>query len=718
MSNTAQQIDALWSGLNNPTNGKSWDGALIQTFEVGTSTPKAVWEDRDKTLPSSVGKSQFALDSNGQAEVFGDGVYKISVYDPKDTGYTTPLYTIDGAAYKIPTIDVVFLSEYESLAAAVTAIGATETELWIDTDAVLTASLDIPATLTLRFISGNTIGGAYTLTFLGSVENILAGDYQIFESNIIVASVVGGVNVKWFGATGDGTTDDYDAVERADNAGTAYFSDGVYRISQNLTLSATAIFARNAAFSIDTGITVILATGYGTEPKNYNVGLGTLSVTDTNVAYGDQALRLITSGTRNTAIGATALRINTTGGNNTALGVAALNRNVDGIFNAALGSDTLQHNTSGSYNTAVGRTALLENTTGSSNVAVGSLACTTQNASRNTAVGTEALHGYNDLEMLDDPDFDDIAAQWTTSAGTFPAGGWAVGSGQVEKSSDGTAALWDLGGNAPILAAVGLDYTVEYEITDYTAGSVTVSFGGTSDTARSANGSYSFNVTASTTARLAFTPTNTSRFAITSASKIMTSSITGDSNTAIGIQANYFRAGGTHNTAIGETALLNNYLGDGNVALGYNAGKWYTGDDAFFVDNQDRVTEAGDLVGALLYGEFNSTPASQLLNVNGTLKIMSSATIQADSNDLTIANPGTGTTNVYTNSILAIQIINDGEVRMPEGSYSSKYTLSALQTAPASAGATGTTGEIRYTADHIYVCVATNTWKRVAIATW
>ena len=37
---------------------------------------------------------------------------------------------------------------------------------------------------------------------------------------------------------------------------------------------------------------------------------------------------------------------------------------------------------------------------------------------------------------------------------------------------------------------------------------------------------------------------------------------------------------------------------------------------------------------------------------------------------------------------------------------------------PASASATGTTGDICWDADYIYVCVATNTWKRTAIATW
>ena|SRR3990167_1272888 len=46
------------------------------------------------------------------------------------------------------------------------------------------------------------------------------------------------------------------------------------------------------------------------------------------------------------------------------------------------------------------------------------------------------------------------------------------------------------------------------------------------------------------------------------------------------------------------------------------------------------------------------------------------------------------------------------------------YKLSALQTAPASAAAAGTTGTIIIDANHIYICVATNSWKRVAIAAW
>jgi hypothetical protein len=37
---------------------------------------------------------------------------------------------------------------------------------------------------------------------------------------------------------------------------------------------------------------------------------------------------------------------------------------------------------------------------------------------------------------------------------------------------------------------------------------------------------------------------------------------------------------------------------------------------------------------------------------------------------------------------------------------------------PATAGATGTTGQIAWDANYVYVCIATNTWKRSALSTW
>jgi hypothetical protein len=42
----------------------------------------------------------------------------------------------------------------------------------------------------------------------------------------------------------------------------------------------------------------------------------------------------------------------------------------------------------------------------------------------------------------------------------------------------------------------------------------------------------------------------------------------------------------------------------------------------------------------------------------------------------------------------------------------------ALAGTPASSTATGIAGELQYDADYLYVCIAANTWKRVAISTW
>jgi hypothetical protein len=46
------------------------------------------------------------------------------------------------------------------------------------------------------------------------------------------------------------------------------------------------------------------------------------------------------------------------------------------------------------------------------------------------------------------------------------------------------------------------------------------------------------------------------------------------------------------------------------------------------------------------------------------------------------------------------------------------FRMSAPTGVPTANNSTGTEGSIRWDADYIYICTATNTWKRVAIATW
>ncbi len=47
-----------------------------------------------------------------------------------------------------------------------------------------------------------------------------------------------------------------------------------------------------------------------------------------------------------------------------------------------------------------------------------------------------------------------------------------------------------------------------------------------------------------------------------------------------------------------------------------------------------------------------------------------------------------------------------------------QFKLSALNTAPSSSSDTGALGEIRIVNGYIYICVATNTWQRAALASW
>jgi hypothetical protein len=91
------------------------------------------------------------------------------------------------------------------------------------------------------------------------------------------------------------------------------------------------------------------------------------------------------------------------------------------------------------------------------------------------------------------------------------------------------------------------------------------------------------------------------------------------------------------------------------------------------------------------------------------------------SSDLMFLNDGSLTFSSTDQNAVGGQIVsmtpkftidNTGTVQ------AAKYSLSSLNTAPSSANDTGTAGEIRVTSSYIYVCIATNTWVRAALATW
>lgn len=91
----------------------------------------------------------------------------------------------------------------------------------------------------------------------------------------------------------------------------------------------------------------------------------------------------------------------------------------------------------------------------------------------------------------------------------------------------------------------------------------------------------------------------------------------GDYNTMAGHSAGWY-VNGDYNTALGYKALNRNATGSNNLSLGAYAGQYeLSASNTFYLDNQDRVNTAGEKAGAMFYGEFNATVASQWLRLNG-----------------------------------------------------------------------------------------------------
>ena len=80
--------------------------------------------------------------------------------------------------------------------------------------------------------------------------------------------------------------------------------------------------------------------------------------------------------------------------------------------------------------------------------------------------------------------------------------------------------------------------------------------------------------------------------------------------------------------------------------------------------------------------------------------------------DLFTNKAGTGAPTFQT----GLQVTGVVTATTFDGNVSGEVTLEGA--APATATSTGTAGDIRYNANYVYVCVATNTWKRSALATW
>lgn len=267
MASTALQIDALYAGLNDSDTGQSYSGAIVGFFEAGTTTPKAVWLDKDKTLPTVAGQTQVTLDSNGVAQVFGDGVYKINIYAPTDTGLVTPLAgSIDGAEY-IVRVDK-SNTPYDSIADMRAGTGGA-------TDGAL-----------YNVLGYTTPGDGGGDPFYWDATSTDADDEA---STIKVTSIATGrfkrlyslpLDVRKAGAVLNGTTDDSAAISAADALGPVLIP-GSALVSMNTVLSNAPVFVDGGYIIVATGDTLTTPCPDDTDNFIFDVN-GTLTFTTMN----------------------------------------------------------------------------------------------------------------------------------------------------------------------------------------------------------------------------------------------------------------------------------------------------------------------------------------------------------------------------------------------------------------------------------------------------
>ena len=98
----------------------------------------------------------------------------------------------------------------------------------------------------------------------------------------------------------------------------------------------------------------------------------------------------------------------------------------------------------------------------------------------------------------------------------------------------------------------------------------------------------------------------------------------------------------------------------------------------------------------------------------GSLKILAQ--------DFTLRNAADNASMITGIDGGSVFLYHAGNTKLETTSTGTKTTgqmdLAALNTPVTNSDDNGTPGEIRFTADYIYVCVADDTWKRVALSTW
>lgn len=195
---------------------------------------------------------------------------------------------------------------------------------------------------------------------------------------------------------------------------------------------------------------------------------------------------------------------------------------------------------------------------------------------------------------------------------------------------------------------------------------------------------------------------------------------TGAGNVGVGYGVMPALTTGAYNIAIGASALNALVSASNNVAIGASAGQSTTGANGTFIGRYAayQTTAGGSTAVGSSAGGTNTSGAN-----NTWLGTFADSTVNNLSKAIAIGyNAKVGASNACAiggTGSDAVKLGVDG-VTTPTKSLDVGGDGIRIRTAktPASASDTGNAGEIVWDSSYVYVCVAANTWKRSALATW
>jgi hypothetical protein len=200
MAATAQIFQALLTSQR--AGGATLASGRAYFYSPGTTDLKTVYLDRAKQSPAD---NPYTLSADGNAAIYGDGLYDVKI---TNSAGVQKYFWEDVKIQNEAGETFANISDYASLAAAVTAIGATKTTLIIGTDQAVADDLTIPITLELMPINGAilTVASGKALVINSSFN---AGPYQVFAGTGTVTFGPGAVSEvfpQWKGGVPGATT--------------------------------------------------------------------------------------------------------------------------------------------------------------------------------------------------------------------------------------------------------------------------------------------------------------------------------------------------------------------------------------------------------------------------------------------------------------------------------------------------------------------------------